>query len=56
MAFTTLISAEQTRDLLATQAPLVLLDCGFDLTDTDGRGARLDGGPPARRVLRPSRP
>ena len=34
MAYTTLISAEQTRDLLAKKAPLVLLDCGFDLSDT----------------------
>ncbi|MBE0549882.1 MAG: sulfurtransferase [Rubrivivax sp.] len=34
MVFKTLISAEQTRELLARQAPLVLLDCSFDLVDT----------------------
>jgi thiosulfate/3-mercaptopyruvate sulfurtransferase len=35
MAFKTLISAEQTQDLLARHAPLVLLDCRFDLADTE---------------------
>lgn len=34
MVFKTLISAAQTRDLLAHRAPLVLLDCSFDLADT----------------------
>jgi len=34
MVFKTLISAAQTRELLADKAPLVLLDCGFDLVDT----------------------
>ena len=33
MVFKTLISAAQTRELLATREPLVLLDCGFDLVD-----------------------
>ena len=34
MPHTTLISAARTRELLAAAAPLVLLDCRFDLTDT----------------------
>jgi thiosulfate/3-mercaptopyruvate sulfurtransferase len=35
MAFKTLISVEQTQDLLTRQTPLVLLDCRFDLGDTE---------------------
>jgi thiosulfate/3-mercaptopyruvate sulfurtransferase len=35
MSFKTLISAEQTQDLLTRQTPLVLLDCRFDLADTE---------------------
>ena len=34
MTFTTLISSSQTAELLASGAPLVLLDCRFDLADT----------------------
>ncbi len=34
MTYTTLISAAQTAALLRAQAPLVLLDCRFDLADT----------------------
>lgn len=33
--FTTLISAEELRALLATSAPTVVIDCGFDLVDTE---------------------
>ena len=39
MPHTTLISAARTRELLAAAAPLVLLDCRFDLADT-GAGER----------------
>jgi len=39
MRYTTLISVAELRALQATAAPLVLLDCSFDLTDT-GAGAR----------------
>ncbi len=57
MPFTTLISAEQTRARCsATQAPLVLLDCGFDLADTAaGERAWATGHLPGR-ALRPPRP
>lgn len=33
--FTTLISADELRALLATSAPTVVIDCGFDLVDTE---------------------
>jgi len=39
MAYTTLISAAQTAALLGTRAPMVLLDCRFDLADA-GAGER----------------
>jgi thiosulfate/3-mercaptopyruvate sulfurtransferase len=39
MPFKTLISAAQTQGLLARPTPLVLLDCRFDLADTEA-GAR----------------
>jgi thiosulfate/3-mercaptopyruvate sulfurtransferase len=35
MPFTTLIGVEELRDLLARKADLVIVDCGFDLTDTE---------------------
>lgn len=50
MAYDTLITAAQLISLQATDAPLVLLDCGFDLADTQaGELAYAQGHLPGAR-------